>query len=156
MPDHPVMEFQQEASAGLRKRITIGDMMVAEFFFLPITLGFQEGFCFFEGFRFVDVEIEITEFPVLRHRVAGSETDALEKNTGDAVFLKKRDCVPGEGIDLIVIQHHIFRFLQHRGIERKYSESQAAQKGMVRCSSARAAREACSSTETAWKKKCHF
>ena len=92
-------------------------MMVAEFFFFLIALGFQEGLGFFEGFRLVDVEVEIAEFPVLGHRIAGGEADALEKNTGDAVLLKKGDCVPGEGVDLIVILHHIFRLLEHRGIK---------------------------------------
>ena len=117
-PDYPVMKFQKEASAGFWKGITIGEMVVTEFFFLPITMRLQEGFCFSQVFRFIDVEIQITEFPVFRNRVAGSQTDAFEKNTGDAVFLKKRDGMPGEGINLVVVQHHIFGFLQHGGIER--------------------------------------
>lgn len=45
-PDYPVMKFQKEASAGFWKGITIGEMVVTEFFFLPITMRLQRAFAF--------------------------------------------------------------------------------------------------------------
>ena len=41
----------------------------------------------------------------------------LRRIQGMPFSLRRVDCVPGEGVDLIVILHHIFRLLEHRGIK---------------------------------------
>ena len=75
--DNAVMKLQKKTSADPWKMIPLGDMMVAEFFFFQITVGFQNTFCCGELFGIVKIKIQISELTVFRDRIAVGKAQPL-------------------------------------------------------------------------------
>ena len=93
-------------------------MVITELIFCDITVSFQKLLCSGNiGFP-ADIEIQITKLTVFGNRIAGSKADSLEKDTVNSVVPEKRDSMACELVNLIIIQHHAARPMEHGRVKR--------------------------------------